>query len=618
MLNLKETSPKTPKASPAVKVPQSSAKATKSECVGSEEGEGSEVYQRSDKVFEAEQAVRLEAEDPEPGGDVEVVDLSESFHGVAGEACYVSETGSEGTPSEKENINHGNGAGRGGQARPVTNGSSNGVSEVRGDLDVMDSFPTCSPPQIRGKRARKRKRFADEEEEEEGGMQVALCSQRGLRSPGQETRVLCTTARNPQEQRRPRPRDKVRAQEPVEQGEGRTLVRSPQNNNSSSSANGSTEHSYLAFDFSLPPAELLGLLEEGVSVPGHLRPLTMAAPKLPHGWTKKVVLRTPVKGSQATKWDVVIESGEGRVFRSRQELARHFEEAGLEHNLELFDFNLDTQLKKIRQIWKAGCGGDPQSVPLAAEAEARVLPPSSPQAKRPARLPPTEQERHKLEITMRVGPLSPPTPTIGTASETGQGVRCPLSNCNKLFRNEKLLLQHVKHYHPEYTDIAGYSPSVTELAFQRTRAGEEAEAGGAGTRRSGGERYKPERPRTEKLDKPKVDKPKVEKVEVPKTEKVVKLKVDEVDQPIVPKIEKPAEADNVESKPEVPASLPMESSAPQSPPPKACSTPPPHKRLSVDVKKLEIGEVRLYSTRRYFPHEGGHRGESRLYCPRTK
>ena len=22
--------------------------------------------------------------------------------------------------------------------------------------------------------------------------------------------------------------------------------------------------------------------------------------------------------------------------------------------------------------------------------------------------------------------------------------------------------------------------------------------------------------------------------------------------------------------------------------------------------------------RRYFPHEGGHRGESRLYCPRTK
>merc|ERR1719334_2052347 len=95
------------------------------------------------------------------------------------------------------------------------------------------------------------------------------------------------------------------------------------------------------------------------------------------------------------------------------------------------------------------------------------------------RLPPTESEKQKLEITMRVGPLSPGTPVIGNLSETGQGVRCPLKNCNKLFRNEKLLLQHVKHYHPEYTDVVGYSPSVTDLAFQRTRLREEvADSGG--------------------------------------------------------------------------------------------------------------------------------------------
>jgi len=67
---------------------------------------------------------------------------------------------------------------------------------------------------------------------------------------------------------------------------------------------------------------------------------------------------------------------------------------------------------------------------------------------------------------------------IGNASETGQGVRCPLKKCNKLFRNERLLLQHVKHYHPEYTEVVGYSPSVTDLAFQRTRLREEVSDSG--------------------------------------------------------------------------------------------------------------------------------------------
>ena len=76
---------------------------------------------------------------------------------------------------------------------------------------------------------------------------------------------------------------------------------------------------------------------------------------------------------------------------------------------------------------------------------------------------------------------SPATPALkGTASETGQGVRCPLTNCNKLFRNEKLLLMHVKHYHPEYSGPA--SPSVTELAFTRTRLVDET---GRGSRAGG-------------------------------------------------------------------------------------------------------------------------------------
>ena len=43
----------------------------------------------------------------------------------------------------------------------------------------------------------------------------------------------------------------------------------------------------------------------------------------------------------STKWDVTIESPEGRLFRNRQELSRHFEEARLEHNLDLFEFGLE-------------------------------------------------------------------------------------------------------------------------------------------------------------------------------------------------------------------------------------------------------------------------------------
>ena len=53
-------------------------------------------------------------------------------------------------------------------------------------------------------------------------------------------------------------------------------------------------------------------------------------------------------------------------------------------------------------------------------------------------------------------PQSTPTATtevspssLGFASETGQGLRCSISKCGKLFRKDKLLRQHVKHYHPK-------------------------------------------------------------------------------------------------------------------------------------------------------------------------
>ena len=47
---------------------------------------------------------------------------------------------------------------------------------------------------------------------------------------------------------------------------------------------------------------------------------------------------------------------------------------------------------------------------------------------------------------------------LGVVSETGQGIRCSIISCSKLFRKEKLLRQHVKHYHPkEYKEVINNS-----------------------------------------------------------------------------------------------------------------------------------------------------------------
>ena len=48
---------------------------------------------------------------------------------------------------------------------------------------------------------------------------------------------------------------------------------------------------------------------------GPTKPLAMRAPKLPPRWLKKVQLRT--KGLSAGKWEVVLQSPEGKSFRSK-------------------------------------------------------------------------------------------------------------------------------------------------------------------------------------------------------------------------------------------------------------------------------------------------------------
>ena len=149
VLNLKETSPKVAKASSSTKV-SSSSKQSKSDSSSLLDGVNSEPYERSDKVFEADTVTAVEevgGQEEVGGGDIEVVDLSESFDVKSEAGCGVSETGSEGTPSEKENINSDNGVREhGGQGRALTNGGTNGVSEVRESIlfSVLDYMIDCT------------------------------------------------------------------------------------------------------------------------------------------------------------------------------------------------------------------------------------------------------------------------------------------------------------------------------------------------------------------------------------------------------------------------------------------------------------------------------------------
>jgi len=502
------------------------------------------AFERSDKIFEKSKDLSGSGGDIKENKDdsnsnnssdcekcdkvIEVVDLSESLDLKSENS--VSETGSEGTPSEKENINCD-------MMEKVEN------MKVRNKAFTREPIFENLAPEVRTKRARKRKKFADEDLESQvakaskkSSLHTSILKSKSPRVPKIDgiTPNLLNKRNSESPKKLPREKSKLKADQSMDGGKSevknKTVIKSPQNNNSTTDPLSDNIFEYLKFDFSLPVDVLYSKLVEGVNIPGARNPLVMRSPKLPPGWLKKVILRTIGN----SKWDVLIENSEGKSFKNRAELSKFFEENSLDHNIEYFDFSLDTPLKKLRQLWRARLGeknnkknvnktpktttngvGDAVDITPAQnerlqpsefmnKSESLSLePPICP--KKSLKLPEGSLEKLKLEIPPNVIlnnstnqiPMIPipnvspskgssvssisPSPIKGTQSETGQGVRCPLKNCNKLFRNEKLLQMHVKHYHPEFNNIVGNSPSVTDLAFHRTRLGEdfkELESGG--------------------------------------------------------------------------------------------------------------------------------------------
>ena len=288
----------------------------------------------------------------DPGADL---DLNDSLDSKSEQS--VSETGSEGTPSEKENFN------------------CDMVGKIKSKS--KEPSPNKMGHELTGKRERKRKKFADEEPDipnkkvarksslpsSTPPLSKSKNSTKSSRVPQKADNIHNTSAVLSQSTKSPNnsvmtetKKRKILKNDNVDKKSSK--VTTPVNNsrkttvnkNINSEKSSDKNFSYLSFDFSLPQEKLMDNLIEGVTVPGSSKPVFIKAPKLPTGWVKKVVLR----GVNNLKWEVVIENKLGKSFKSRTELLRYFDEQKFEANLDLFDFTLDTPLKKIRKIWREG------------------------------------------------------------------------------------------------------------------------------------------------------------------------------------------------------------------------------------------------------------------------
>ena len=80
-------------------------------------------------------------------------------------------------------------------------------------------------------------------------------------------------------------------------------------------------------------------------------PIPVDSSSLPEGWEKRVYQRSI--GNTKGKWDVFIINPEtGKQFRNKTDLQKFLEDRKLPYTSDAFDFSLDDNLKKLRQIWK--------------------------------------------------------------------------------------------------------------------------------------------------------------------------------------------------------------------------------------------------------------------------
>ncbi len=221
---------------------------------------------------------------------------------------------------------------------------------------------------------------------------------------------------------------------------------------------------YMQFDMSLEPELIAKVMVEGVNIPGPAQPIPVDSSMLPDGWEKRAVQRNV--GVTKGKWDIFILSPTFKSFRSKMDLQRYLDDNKTGLHSENFDFSLDNQLKRLRQIWKQYIV-IPRRNSAAAEAQAAAASSSAPSSvptSAPNSVPaspaatPTDSSSRRLandfmSEDLVLDPLESPASLVtefAVRSETGQGLRCTIENCGKLFRNDRLVSMHVKHYHRQF------------------------------------------------------------------------------------------------------------------------------------------------------------------------
>ena len=216
---------------------------------------------------------------------------------------------------------------------------------------------------------------------------------------------------------------------------------------------------YRMFDMTLDPQLIAAEMIEGFNIPGRGVSIPVDSSTLPDGWEKRVIQRGI--GVTKGKWDVFIIEEDGRkAFRSKTELQKHIDEKKLPYTSDAFDFSLDDKLKKLRQIWKQYIV-KPRLSP--GERLTHQVPAKKGRKKDPSKLAAdslttlnktisSEDEVFVSRKPSKTSKVDEGELKLGVASETGQGLRCSIPNCGKLFRKDKLLRQHVKHYHPKVFD----------------------------------------------------------------------------------------------------------------------------------------------------------------------
>ena len=113
------------------------------------------------------------------------------------------------------------------------------------------------------------------------------------------------------------------------------------------------KYPYLQIDLSGDAENIAQAMVEDYNYPGTSKPMPVDSSSLPEGWQKSVIRRRG--GVAEGRLEVLIRHSMNTkscaYFRKKTEIETYLKRNKLPYTIDMFDFCLDEQLKKLRQIW---------------------------------------------------------------------------------------------------------------------------------------------------------------------------------------------------------------------------------------------------------------------------